>query len=98
MFTIFLTVNYDAWTNDLAFDASPTWSPDGQWLAYESYRDGNLNIYLIKADGSEGPFQLTSHQAADFAPSWSPGGRHIAFTSLRGGSRGHLYAFFRCWD
>src|SRR6266566_4635486 len=32
--------------NDDAFDGAPSWSPDGQKLAFESYRDGNSEIYV----------------------------------------------------
>jgi len=29
------------------------WSPDGEWIAYSSDRDGDWDIYLIRPDGSE---------------------------------------------
>jgi Tol biopolymer transport system component len=30
----------------------PAFSPDGQWIVYQSYQDGNSEIYKIKVDGS----------------------------------------------
>lgn len=74
-------------TDDLHFDDAPTWSPDGQWLAYESYVDENMDIYLVKVDGTQGPIRLTQDAAADYSPAWDQTtGRVIAFTSRRLGS------------
>jgi TolB protein len=73
-------------TRDAAYSGAPAWSPDGAWLAYEAYHDENLDLYLVKADLSEGPYRLTQHPALDMQPAWSPTGRHIAFTSWRGGA------------
>jgi TolB protein len=72
-------------TDTPEYDASPSWSPDGLWLAYESYQGDNLEILIRPVDNSQGPVQLTSHYAADYAPTWSPLGRQIAFVSTRGG-------------
>ena len=33
-------------------DQQPTWSPDGQKIAFASQRDGNQEIYSMNADGS----------------------------------------------
>src|SRR6266508_4878063 len=39
-------------TDHPASDAFPTWSPDGQRIAFYSDRDGNGEIYVMNADGS----------------------------------------------
>jgi len=39
-------------TDHLSNDRYPTWSPDGRWIAFNSTRDGNSDIYVIRADGS----------------------------------------------
>jgi TolB protein len=72
-------------TDSPEYDGSPSWSPDGQWLAHESYIDGHLEIVIRPVDGSQAPVRLTHHAGADFAPAWSPGGREIAFISTRSG-------------
>lgn len=60
---------------------NPTWSPDGERIAFASNVTGNYEIYSIKPDGS-GLLQLTSRaEAPDIEPTWSPDGRKIAFTS-----------------
>jgi TolB protein len=63
----------------------PTWSPDGERIAFVSRRQGgNVDIYVMNADGSN-LVRLTYHDAADAQPSWSPDGAFIAFTSKRVG-------------
>src|SRR5262249_42088002 len=37
----------------------PRWSPDGKWIAFESNRSGELQIYIIRVDGGEA-VKLTS--------------------------------------
>jgi Tol biopolymer transport system component len=61
-------------------------SPDGQWLAFDSDRSGNMDIYKMRIDGT-GLQQLTRDTADDFRPSWSPDGKWIAFHSWRSGNR-----------
>ncbi|MFC2030734.1 DUF885 family protein [Chloroflexota bacterium] len=67
-------------------NTSPTWSPDGTRLAFDSTRDGDHEIYVINADGSH-PVNLSQHPAHDTSPSWSPDGRRIAFVSDRDGNQ-----------
>jgi serine/threonine-protein kinase len=57
-------------------------SADGNWLAFDSNRDGRSHIYKMPAAGGE-PIQLSRDAADDFAPRWSPDGTRIAFHSRR---------------
>jgi Tol biopolymer transport system component len=61
-------------------------SPDGRWLAFDSDRSGNQDIYTIPAGGGE-PVQLTTDSSDDFMSSWSPSGQELAFYSNREGAR-----------
>ena len=64
---------------------TPAWAPDGRKLAFVSERDGDAEIYVMKADGSAQE-NLTRQPANDSHPSWSPNGRKIAFVSRRDGN------------
>jgi Tol biopolymer transport system component len=61
-------------------------SPDGRWLAYDSDRSGNGDIWKIPSTGGE-PVQLTTDPHGDFVQDWSADGAEIAFHSFRTGHR-----------
>ncbi len=61
-------------------------SPDGEWIAFDSNRRGNMDIWIMRKDGSK-LRQLTTNQAHDWYPKWSPDGKKILFHSLRSGNR-----------
>jgi len=74
-------------TNAKRFAGSPSWSPDGRWLAYDSQDAGpHWDIYVIEAAGGK-PRRITNHPADDHVPSWSPDGKWIYFGSDRTGSQ-----------
>src|SRR5262249_56484687 len=68
----------DAWD-----DFRPDWSPDGRKIAFTSNREGNPEIYVMNADGSD-PVRLTfSNGASSNSAHWSPNGNRIVFSSNR---------------
>ena len=58
----------------------PRFSPDGNWIAFSSNREGNYDVYVIPATGGK-PRQLTFHSADDNVVGWTPDGKNIIFTS-----------------
>ena len=51
-------------------DGYPTWSADGARIAFHTRRDGNWEIYIMQADGSN-QVNLTNNPAYDSMPHWS---------------------------
>jgi Tol biopolymer transport system component len=82
-------------------DFTPTWSPDGKWIAYHSHRSrtpvssyeaagSTDDLYLRRvSDGPSGEIRLTDFGLEVGVASWSPDGRQLAFDSWeRGGPEG----------
>ncbi len=71
-------------TPDLFEARQPTWSPDGNTIAFQGYDDGAWHVYTIARSGGE-PKALTSGVFDDREPAWSHDGSRIAFSSDRVG-------------
>jgi dipeptidyl aminopeptidase/acylaminoacyl peptidase len=69
-------------TNDAGHDYEPSWSLDSNLIAFVSERDGNPEIYVMNADGTNQQ-RLTKNDFADKTPAFSPDGEWIAFVSRR---------------
>lgn len=66
----------------------PAWRPDGQALAYVSYRQGSPLVYLAKIFEGQSVANLTGERDGSqaFSPAFSPDGRSLAFASNRAGN------------
>lgn len=60
------------------------WSPDGKTLAFVGQRNGEFDIYTIRAAGGE-ETRLTTAKGLDDGPEYSPDGQYIYFNSERSG-------------
>jgi serine/threonine protein kinase len=69
-------------TSEPGYEGEPTFSPDGETIAYVSDRTGNFDIFLKQVSG--GPdVNVTNSPADDVQPAFSPDGKQIAFVSTR---------------
>ncbi|HOA23018.1 MAG TPA: DPP IV N-terminal domain-containing protein [Aggregatilineales bacterium] len=50
---------------------APSFSPDGQWIAFASNLRGDNNVFIMRVDGSDWR-QLTTQPSADWQPRWGP--------------------------
>ena len=68
--------------DEASLDGGPSWSPDGEFLIYsQNFNTGGSQIYVIRADGSEPPVNLTipgvGTNTFESLPDWSSSGRII---------------------
>ena len=64
----------------------PSWSPNGQLLAFSWRRpNDDYDIYVMDASSRQ-IVELTRDQGRNERPSWAPDGRHIVFESTRTGA------------
>ena len=77
-------------TSHPGLELFPKFSPDGNWIAFTGQYDGNMNVYVIPAEGGI-PKQLTftadiTHMPLRMGPNnqvidWFPDGKHLLFLS-----------------
>jgi TolB protein len=72
---------------DMGYSVDPSWSPNGQLLAFCWRRpSGNFDIYVMDVISKQ-LVELTRDAGRNERPSWAPDGRHIVFESTRNGQR-----------
>ncbi len=59
----------------------PTWSPDGERLAFQSEESGNPDIWVTQLGGGGAVNRTVARVEEDQSPRWSPDGSQIAFLS-----------------
>ncbi len=74
-------------TRGMVYSGAPVWSPDGKRIAFESYARGDLDLWVMNADGTQAIDLTPNEKTHDYAPAWSPDGKWIAFTSWRTGTQ-----------
>ena len=66
----------------------PTYSPDGEWIAFVKNKGSNNNLGMMRADGSDLRY-LTDFQDGTqvYTPRFSPDGKRLVFSISRQGQR-----------
>lgn len=80
-------------TADEGQESDPSFSPDGQWIAFTGQYGGNTDVYVIPAGGGV-PKQLTWHPGSDVVQGWTPDGK-VLFRSGRDGQPTRQARFFQ---
>ena len=76
----------EALTDGLGDDRLPDFHPDGDRVAYQSFRSGTWDIWQLALPSGEPERLTTTDEFDDREPAWSPDGARIAFSSDRGGT------------
>jgi len=79
-------------TSDDGYESNPHFSKDGKMIAFTAQYDGNVDVYVVSADGGE-PKRLTYHPTGDFVQGWTPDGK-VLFRSGREGKPTQTNKFF----
>jgi Tol biopolymer transport system component len=76
--------------DDVSYD--PVWSPDGVSVAFVSEQTGSDDVWVIRADGTQAPRQLTQNDWEwEKHPSWSPDGQLIVYWSNKDTGRQQIW-------
>jgi serine/threonine protein kinase/WD40 repeat protein len=59
-------------------------SPDGEWIVFDSDRQGEMDIWKQRLDGGGGPQLVADVEGDAWEPDWSPDGTEIVFSTAGG--------------
>jgi len=76
-------------TDAPGLDDGPDYSPDGQWIYFNSERTGLMRIWRMRTDGSQQEMVSTGPPSADWFAHPSPDGRWIVYLAYDAGVKGH---------
>ena len=64
---------------------SPVWSPDSQFVAFASDREGRAGLFRQRADGNSAAERLTTAEdgSTHRPEAWSPDGQHLLYVAIK---------------
>ena len=65
------------------YQSAPTWSPDGQWIAYTDWTEREWRLAKVRV-GDDRPIILRSDGVGSATPAWSPTGDWITWETAQG--------------
>jgi Tol biopolymer transport system component len=77
-----LNLAQHALTDNDAYNAECSYSPDGRWIAFTSNRTGDLDVYVMRSDGTH-VVQITKTPGYDGDAFFSPDGKRLVYRSDR---------------
>lgn len=80
---LIIELTHDTTLERPILDFYPTWSPDGQYVAFMSSRDSNYEIYRMDMFGQQVDNLTNKDVSEDVNGVWSPDGTQILFSSNR---------------
>ena len=72
-------------------NSAPAWSPDGRSLAVTLTREGNSQVFLMNADGSNLKALTADNTIAFYSPVWSPDGKKIVYYTEKGDNKDQIW-------
>ena len=76
-------------TTARGLDDGPDYTPDGQWIYFNSVRTGTMRIWRMRPDGSDQQQVTFDAQYADWFPHPSPDGKWLVWISFDATVEGH---------
>jgi eukaryotic-like serine/threonine-protein kinase len=69
-------------TSHIAIDACPVWSPNGDRIAFMSFRGGHADVYVKSAGGERNEEPVFLSQSAKYPTDWSRDGKYVLYRAL----------------
>jgi len=63
--------------NSWASESFPAFSPDGRWMAYQSDKSGQMQVYMIRYPGRSDERQISQDGGTE--PRWGPAGKELFY-------------------
>lgn len=77
-------------THDFDHCDGPDYTPDGEWIWFNGEKDGFVDLWRMKPDGSDLQ-PMTQDASVNWFPHPSPDGQHVLYLAYPKGTTGHPF-------